>query len=121
MITLGLGLMVGLSLLAVGLRSLDHAGWLPHWQDTAVYAGPGDWPPGELRPCAALPKADGSIFFLGCGEAGSAAINAPIVPVTYWGRIQRPDRFTALRSVAMEGWNWQCKKDGDKYTCYAVN
>ena len=122
LIAIGLGLMVGLLLLAFGLNALDHAGWLPHRQDTAVYVGQGAWPADEMRRCSALPKQDGSIFFLGCGDTnGSGTLDSPVVPVTFWGRTERPDRFTALHSDALEGWRWQCRKSGQRITCYAVN
>ena len=108
-------------LLAVGQRACDRAGYWPHSEETRVYTGAAAWPAGEERKCSALPRDDGTIFFLGCVEGAENFDEAKPTKVTFWGRTHRPDRFQALHSEAMEGWRWRCKKSGESVTCYAVN
>jgi hypothetical protein len=108
-------------LLAVGQRACDRAGYWPHSEETRVYTGAAAWPADEERKCSALPREDGTIFFLGCVEGAENFDEARPVKVTFWGRTHRPDRFQALHSEAMEGWRWRCKKSGESVTCYAVN
>ena len=111
-------LVVAISL--VSQRACDRSGYWPHNEETRVYS-PGDWPKDELRKCAALPRADGTIYFLGCVDDIELSDDAPLTKVTFWGRTQREDRFQALHSEAMDGWHWNCKKSGYSLTCYAVN
>ena len=108
-------------LLAVGQRACDRAGYWPHSEETRVYTGAAAWPADEERKCSALPREDGTIFFLGCVEGAENFDEAKPTKVTFWGRTHRPDRFQALHSEAMEGWRWRCKKSGESVTCYAVN
>jgi hypothetical protein len=54
-------------------------------------------------------------------EGGENFDQAQPTMVTFWGKTQRPDRFQALHSYAMEGWHWRCKKNGESLTCYAIN
>ncbi len=109
-----------LATLVAGQRACDRSGNWPHSEETRVYTG-GDWPKDELRKCSALPRADGTIYFLGCVDEIQMSDDAPLTKVTFWGRTQREDRFQALHSEAMDGWHWNCKKSGDSLTCYAVN
>jgi hypothetical protein len=108
-------------LLVVGQRACDRAGYWPHSEETRVYTGAAAWPADEERKCSALPREDGTIFFLGCVEGAENFDEAKPTKVTFWGRTHRPDRFQALHSEAMEGWRWRCKKSGESVTCYAVN
>jgi hypothetical protein len=108
-------------LLVVGQRACDRAGYWPHSEETRVYTGAAAWPAGEERKCSALPREDGTIFFLGCVEGAENFDEAKPTKVTFWGRTHRLDRFQALHSEAMEGWRWRCKKSGESVTCYAVN
>lgn len=108
-------------LLVVGQRACDRAGYWPHSEETRVYTGAAAWPASEERKCSALPREDGTIFFLGCVEGAENFDEAKPTKVTFWGRTHRLDRFQALHSEAMEGWRWRCKKSGESVTCYAVN
>lgn len=109
----------------LGQRSCDRAGNWPHREETRVFEGAVDWPKGEERKCSALPREDGTIFFLGCVEGSVEGTQdftrAEPVEVTYWGRTKREDRFQALHSERMEGWHWRCTNSGGSLTCYAVN
>lgn len=111
---------VVLVLLTFGQRSCDRAGYWPHREEARVYTGADNWASGELRKCSALPREDGSIFFVGCVEGVENFDDAKAMSVTFWGRTDRPDRFRALHS-RLEGWEWRCKKSGSSLTCYAVN
>lgn len=106
----------------LGQRSCDRAGLWPHREETRVYAGAAGWAKGEERKCAALPREDGSIFFLGCVDSIQNFDEARPVEVTFWGRTKREDRFQALHSERMEGWHWRCaSSSGGSLTCYAMN
>jgi hypothetical protein len=107
--------------LFLGRRACDRAGYWPRREEARVYTGADAWPAGEMRKCSALPREDGSIFFLGCVEGAENFDDARAMTVTFWGRTQRPDRFRALHSEALEGWEWRCKNSGGSLTCYAVN
>jgi hypothetical protein len=101
---------------------LDNAGQIPHTQDTSVYVGRGDWANGESRECVAFPAKDGTIFFLGCVQGQGDYFTSEVMPVTYWGKTQRPDRFQSLREDPnMNGWHWRCQKKKGGVTCWAVN
>lgn len=108
------------ALFFVAQRACDRAGNWPHTQETRVYLG-SDWPKDQMRKCAALPRADGTIYFLGCVDSIENYDEATPTEVTYWGRVQREDRFQALHSESMDGWHWNCKNNGSSLTCYAVN
>jgi len=107
-------------LLVLGQRACDRSGYWPHSEETRVYDG-GTWASDETRKCAALPRSDGTIYFLGCVDSIQNFDEAALTKVTFWGRTQREDRFQALHSESMDGWHWQCKKSGSSLTCYAVN
>jgi len=120
---IGIGSAVTLAVIAslmLGQHACDSSGYWPRSEQTRVYTG-GDWPDNEMRKCAALPRADGTIYFLGCVDAIANSDEASMTKVTFWGRTQREDRFQALHSEAMDGWHWNCKKSGESLTCYAVN
>ncbi len=104
----------------VSQRACDRAGYWPHEEETRVYVS-GAWGADELRKCSALPREDGTIYFLGCADSMELSDEVPLTKVTYWGRTQREDRFQALHSVSLDGWHWNCKKKGDSLTCYAIN
>ena len=108
-----------LVVMVLGQRSCDRAGYWPRREETRVYAA--GWSGGEERKCAALPREDGTIFFLGCANSIQNFDDAPLTTVTFWGKTERPDRFQALHSNAMEGWHWRCKKSDASITCYAIN
>ncbi len=112
--------LVAVALGVLGQRSCDRSGHWPHKEETRVYLG-ANWAPDELRKCAALPREDGTIYFLGCADSIQLADDPPLTEVTFWGRTQRADRFQALHSESMDGWHWNCKKSGDSLTCYAIN
>ena len=116
----GAGAIVMMTLFILGQRACDQSGYWPHTEQTRVYTG-GDWPADEERKCAALPREDGTIYFLGCVPSIENADEAPLTKVTYWGKTERPDRFQALHSESMDGWHWRCKKGRSSITCYAVN
>ena len=78
-------------LLAVGQRACDRAGYWPHSEETRVYTGAAAWPADEERKCSALPREDGTIFFLGCVEGAENFDEAKPTKVTFWGRTHRPD------------------------------
>ena len=119
-----LGAAAGVMLVVItvmGQRACDRTGYWPHSEETRVYFGAG-WPADQLRKCAALPRQDGTIYFLGCTDSIQNFDEATMTKVTFWGRTQREDRFEALHSESMDGWHWNCKKgSGDSLTCYAVN
>lgn len=111
-----------LAVFFLGQHACDQAGRWPHREETRVYAGAADWPKGEERKCAALPREDGTIFFLGCVDSIQNFDEARPVEVTFWGRTKREDRFQALHSERMEGWHWRCANSGgESLTCYAMN
>lgn len=109
-----------IALMVFGQRACDRSGYWPHSEETRVYAG-GNWSDDETRKCAALPREDGSIYFLGCVDSIQNFDEAEMEKVTFWGQTQRKDRFLALHSESMDGWHWNCKKSGSSLTCYAVN
>ena len=109
-----------IAVLVVSQRVCDRAGYWPHQEETRVYTG-GGWSKDEMRKCSALPRQDGSIYFLGCSNDMQVSDDTPLTKVTFWGRTQREDRFQALHSESMDGWHWNCKTSGDSLTCYAVN
>ncbi|MGH9524563.1 MAG: hypothetical protein ACRD3E_18740 [Terriglobales bacterium] len=115
------GIVFALALLAVVKHACNGAGYWPHREKARVYEGSAAWPAGELRKCEALPRQDGTIYFLGCVAGAENFDDAHAMTVTFWGQTERPDRFRALHSDAMEGWAWNCKKSGESLTCYAVN
>ena len=116
-----IGVVVGvLGALYAARYACNQAGYWPHRQDARVYVGSADWPAGDMRKCEALPREDGTIYFLGCVDGAENFDDARLTTVTFWGRIERPDRFRALHD-SMEGWAWRCKKNGDSLTCYAMN
>ncbi len=106
--------------LALGYVAADKAGWVPHKQETTLYVGPAGWNSGDYRNCVALPQKNGAIFFLGCGaQTGDAS---EIRPVTYWGRVERPDRYRAiLADPGSNDWRWRCRRKKSSITCWAVN
>jgi hypothetical protein len=114
------GSLLVLVCLFVGQRACDRSGYWPHSQQTRVYRG-GDWPADQERKCAALPREDGTIYFLGCVDSIQNFDEATMTDVTFWGKTERPDRFQALHSESMDGWHWRCKKGRSSITCYAVN
>jgi hypothetical protein len=116
----GAGAIVMVTLLILGQRACDRSGYWPHSEQTRVYTG-ADWPRNEERKCAALPREDGTIYFLGCVDSIQNFDEATMTKVTFWGKTERPDRFQALHSEAMDGWHWRCKKNSSSITCYAVN
>ena len=85
--------------MVLGQHSCDRAGYWPRTEQTRVYAA--GWSGQEERKCSALPREDGSIFFLGCVESIQNFDDAPMTKVTFWGKTERPDRFQALHSNAM--------------------
>jgi hypothetical protein len=113
-------MVVLVTLLVFGQRACDRSGNWPHSEETRVYDG-GNWSADEMRKCAALPREDGTIYFLGCVDSIQNFDEAQMTKVTFWGRTQREDRFQALHSEAMDGWHWECKKNRSSLTCYAVN
>lgn len=115
------GIALVLALLASVKYACNQAGYWPHRQVARVYEGSAAWPAGDMRKCEALPREDGTIYFLGCVDGAEDFNDVIIMPVIFWGRVERPDRFRALHSQAMEGWTWRCKKDDESLTCYAVN
>ncbi|MGI9101673.1 MAG: hypothetical protein ACR2IF_04425 [Terriglobales bacterium] len=110
-----------LLLIAFAWHTLDQAGWIPHQADTSMYAGAEQWPANEDRKCVALPRDDGNIFFLGCVGDKESYADTESLPVTYWGRTRRPDRFQAVVSERLEAWQWRCRRKDDSVTCWAVN
>ena len=118
---LGAGLIAVFCVMFLTQRSCDRAGEWPHREDTRVYTGIDSWPEGEMRKCLALPRKDGTIYFLGCVEGYENFTDAHHMPVTFWGRTERPDRFRALHSNSFEAWEWRCKNNSGSLTCYAVN
>lgn len=118
-----IGAAVAVVVVALGVvsqRACDRAGYWPHEEQTRAYVG-GGWSKDEMRKCAALPREDGTIYFLGCEGSMQVSDDTPLTKVTYWGRTQREDRFQALHSESMDGWHWSCKKSGESLTCYAIN
>ncbi len=108
------GVMVGVP------RAIDNTGWLSHQRDTDMYFGSAEWSVGTYRDCAALPVRDGSILFLGCVMGAETYLTPQTVPVTYWGKINRPDRYQAAISD-LTAWKWKCLRKKDAVTCWAVN
>jgi hypothetical protein len=106
--------------LMVGQRACDRSGYWPHSEQTRLYSG-ADWPTDQERKCAALPREDGTIYFLGCTDSIQNFDEATLTKVTFWGKTQRPDRFQALHSESMDGWHWRCKKSRNSISCYAVD
>ena len=104
-----------------GQHACDRAGYWPRRQQARVYLGGAAWPKGQVRDCSALPREDGTIFFLGCVKGAEDFDDARAMTVIFWGRTERLDRFRALHSASMEGWEWRCRKRGESLTCYAVN
>jgi hypothetical protein len=115
------GIVVVLAMLLLAKSACNRAGYWPHREEARVYQGSAAWPAGELRKCEALPREDGTIYFLGCVAGAENFDDARALTVTFWGRTDRPDRFRALHSDAMEGWAWNCKRSGGSLTCYAIN
>lgn len=120
LIVAGVVIVAVLGLLALVKHACNDAGYWPNRQQARVYEGSAAWPDGDVRKCEALPREDGTIYFLGCVDGAENFLDADMTTVTFWGRTQRPDHFRALHDT-MEGWTWRCKKDGDSLTCYAVN
>lgn len=120
-IAISVSTVVAIVLLTFGQRSCDRAGYWPHREEARVYTGADAWPSGQMRKCSALPREDGTIFFVGCVAGAENFDDAKAMTVTFWGQTERPDRFRALHSAALEGWEWNCKKSGSSLTCYAVN
>ena len=112
--------LVAVALFVVSQRACDRAGYWPHSEETRVYIA-GGWGGEEMRKCSALPRSDGTIYFLGCADSMELSDDVPLTKVTFWGRTQREDRFEALHSESMDGWHWNCKKKDESLTCYAIN
>ena len=115
------GIAIVLGAMVMVKYACNRAGYWPNRVEARVYEGTAEWPVGDMRKCEALPREDGSIYFLGCVDGAEYFNDERMVTVTFWGRTERPDRFRALHSNAMEAWIWRCKKDDSSLTCYAVN
>lgn len=114
-------------------QSLDEAGWISHQHDTPVWIA-GDWMVGEYRACemrtteSVSPESRAEFPVLYCGKTetgfaeltGFAEFNDSLesnryfhaLPVTYYGRINRPD--SAFIS-------WRCQRNTGQLTCKALN
>ncbi len=120
-------LVLAIVILAAGLslgaaRAANHAGWVPHREDTTVYMGRSGWNADEERNCIALPESDGGIIFLGCVADHTPEIAPEVWPVTYWGQTRRPDMFQYVHAdPGINTWNWRCRRNRNSVTCWAVN
>jgi hypothetical protein len=102
-----------------GWRALDTLGWIPHARDTEVHFD-GQWLVGEYRLCWSrngisdldCPKSDDVEANL---KAGFWNPTAHTLPVTYWGRVDRPTGIGAAEV------RWRCQREESLLTCKATN
>ena len=122
--------MVGIYTLGTWLWNggLDKTGWISHDHDTPVWIQ-GNWMAGEYRECELAPSkaAPAKVPTLFCSNKtdngfvvwmveGDEHPNAGlevfhVLPITYWGRIDRQDVVTS----------WRCQRNESSLTCKAVN
>lgn len=109
-------------------ESLDQTGWMSHDHDTPAWIQ-GNWIVGEYRVCVleSNPPRATPVSSLFCGNknddgyvdwlverddhpnAGPGIFH--VLPVTYWGRIDRQDVNTS----------WRCQRNESALTCKALN
>jgi len=129
------------ALVYASYQTLDNAGWITHNHDTPVWIQ-GDWLVGEYRVCnmltttpvvqgehysseelAHLPRLfcngsdDGYWKYAGAFEGTDLRWSAVskdfhILPVKYFGRLERPDHWLI---------SWRCQRNSDSLTCNALN
>jgi hypothetical protein len=94
-------------LVSIGIyawKSLDDYGWISHDQHTSVLIK-GGWLQGEFRTCFGNLDHSGKQTFLDCGNSDGTE---HIMPVHYWGRIDRPERESVVQGwVSLTTWNCQ--------------
>jgi hypothetical protein len=112
-------------------KPLDKTGWISHDHDTPVWIQ-GNWMIGEYRVCelaessASAEKTPAKVPSLFCGKTDHGYVDwmvegyihhsaGPgvfhVLPVTYWGRIDRQDVATS----------WRCQRNERSLTCKALN
>ena len=105
-----------------GYDFLDSSGWVSHSRSVNLYIS-GDWITGESRSClglqSRLPGEPPEITSLDCRIDGSAENphDRNNIEVKFFGKISRPD---LLVSETTE-FKWRCRREGDRFTCYASN
>lgn len=97
-------------------RLADYYGWIEHDHDTPVWIQ-GDWMRDEYRICEMPGKLFGDLpehAHLLCGIGDPKAIQGEfhLLPVKYWGRIDRTDSPT---------YSWRCQKEFIGLVCKALN
>ena len=97
-------------------RLMDEHGWIEHEHDTPVWIQ-GEWLPDEYRACEMSGKLWGDLpehAHLLCGIGDPKAIEGKfhILPVHYWGRIDRTDQTD---------FSWRCQKESIGLVCKALN
>jgi hypothetical protein len=97
-------------------RVMDNSGWIEHEHDTPVWIE-GEWLPDEYRDCEMSGKLWGDLpesAHLLCGIGDPKAIEGKfhVLPVHYWGRIDRTDRTD---------FSWRCQKETSGLECRALN
>jgi hypothetical protein len=97
-------------------KSLDDYGWISHIQNTSVLIE-GQWLQGEFRTCYGTLDRRGRQISLDCGKTEGTE---HVMPVHYWGRIDRPERTSIV-----QGWRplitWNCQRNSDSITCRALD
>ena len=90
--------------------------WISHGQHTSVLIK-GGWLQGDFRTCFGNLDHSGKQAFLDCGNSDGTE---HIMPVHYWGRIDRPERESVVQgSVSFTTWN--CQRGSELITCSARN
>jgi hypothetical protein len=97
-------------------RVLDTRGWIEHEHDTSVWIH-GEWLIDEYRVCEMPGKVWGELpgsAHLLCRSGGPQAIEGKfhVLPVRYWGRIDR---------TGQTSFSWRCQKEASGLVCKALN
>lgn len=101
---------------AYAWKVLDHHGWVTHIQNTSVLIK-GNWLQGEFRTCDGTLDGSGKQIALDCGKNEGTE---HVMPVHYWGRIERPEKTgSGLSGLNLVTWN--CQRKSDSVTCWAID
>jgi hypothetical protein len=101
---------------AYAWKILDRHGWVTHIQNTSVLIK-GDWLQGEFRTCDGTLDGSGKQIALDCGKTEGTE---HVMPVNYWGRIERPEKTgSGLSGLNLVTWN--CQRNSDSVTCWAID
>ncbi len=116
-----LGVILLIRIIIGSYDQLDKSGWIEHSVDTPV-AISGEWLQGEYRSCLGILGATGKQKSLACI---TDSFNAPehVLPVTFWGRTERPDRVKIIADGTYLSpdteLHWKCQRLSDSLKCWA--